>query len=189
MDDILAGGNLGKVLDLNATIVNREDLSDELTIFRIRPDADLPEGDWFVPGQYMVIGVNNVTQVELGGVQRPMSIASEPACRDYIEFYIRRVARPESNNPLTHHLFPLPEGERVFLRPKPKGHFTVPGTVGADDDRWKIYVSAGTGLAPFVSIVRDDLTQGRSLNKTCIIHGASRPGGGCTLRWARAFPP
>lgn len=176
MDDILAGGNLGKVLDLNATIVNREDLSDELTIFRIRPDADLPEGDWFVPGQYMVIGVNNVTQVELGGVQRPMSIASEPSCRDYIEFYIRRVARPESNNPLTHHLFPLPEGERVFLRPKPKGHFTVPGTVGADDDRWKIYVSAGTGLAPFVSIVRDDLTQGRSLNKTCIIHGASRPG-------------
>ena len=167
---------MAKILQLNATIEQREDFSDELAIFRVRPDEALPDGDWFVPGQYMVIGVNNTEDPELGGVQRPMSIASEPNERGHVEFYIRRVGSPESKNPLTHSLFRLREGERVFLRPKPKGHFTIPGTVGDDDNRWRILVSAGTGLAPFVSIVRDDLTHGRSLKQTCIIHGASRPG-------------
>ncbi|MAJ28462.1 hypothetical protein CBD41_03490 [bacterium TMED181] len=167
---------MAKILQLNATIEQREDFSDELAIFRVRPDDSLPEGQWFVPGQYMVIGVNNTEDPELRGVQRPMSIASEPGERGHVEFYIRRVGSPESKNPLTHSLFRLREGERVFLRPKPKGHFTIPGTVGDEDQRWRILVSAGTGLAPFVSIVRDDLTHGRSLKRTCIIHGASRPG-------------
>lgn len=169
---------MAKVLDLNATIEKREDFSDELAIFRVRPDDPLPDGDWFVPGQYMVIGVNNADEPELGGVQRPMSIASEPAERGHVEFYIRRVGSPESKNPLTHSLFKLQQGDRVFLRPKPKGHFTIPGTVGEDDKRWRILVSAGTGLAPFVSIVRDDWTRngGSALDRTCIIHGASRPG-------------
>jgi len=167
---------LAKILELNATIEEREDFSDELAIFKVRLDESLPEGAWFVPGQYMVIGVNNTEDPDLGGVQRPMSIASEPAQRNHVEFYIRRVGKPESKNPLTHSLFRLREGERVFLRPKPKGHFTIPGTVGDDDSRWRILVSAGTGLAPFVSIVRDDLTHGRELTRTCIIHGASRPG-------------
>jgi len=167
---------LAKVLEPNATIVGKDDLSPELAIFRVALDEPLPDGDWFVPGQYMVIGVNNVQEPELGGVQRPMSIASEPAQRDHVEFYIRRVGAPESKNPLTHSLFRLGENDRVFLRPKPKGHFTIPGTIGPDDDRWRIYVSAGTGLAPFVSIARDDITHGRSLAKTCVIHGVSRSG-------------
>ena len=167
---------MAKVLEPNATIEGKTDLSEELAIFRIALDEELPEGDWFVPGQYMVIGVNNEVEPELGGVQRPMSIASEPAERRFVEFYIRRVSQPSSKNPLTHSLFRLSEGDRVFLRPKPKGHFTIPGTVGEDDDRWKIYVSAGTGLAPFVSIARDDITHGRSVKKTCIIHGVSRDG-------------
>lgn len=167
---------MAKVLEPNATIVGRDDLSEGLAIFQVALDEALPEGDWFVPGQYMVIGVNNVGEPDLGGVQRPMSIASEPAERAHVEFYIRRVGKPESKNPLTHSLFLLGEGERVFLRPKPKGHFTIPGTIGMEDDRWRIYVSAGTGLAPFVSIVRDDITHGRSVAKTCVIHGASRSG-------------
>jgi len=167
---------LAKVLEPNATIVGREDLSEGLAIYQIALDEELPEGDWFVPGQYMVIGVNNVEEPELGGVQRPMSIASEPGERGYVEFYIRRVGQPESKNPLTHSLFLLGKDERVFLRPKPKGHFTIPGTIGTEDDRWRMYVSAGTGLAPFVSIVRDDISHGRSISKTCVIHGVSRPG-------------
>ena len=167
---------LAKVLEPNATIVGREDLSEELAIFQVALDEALPEGDWFVPGQYMVIGVNNIQEPELGGVQRPMSIASEPAERKHVEFYIRRVAKPESKNPLTHSLFQLGESERVFLRPKPKGHFTIPGTIGPEDERWRIYVSAGTGLAPFVSIARDDISHGRSVAKTCVIHGVSRSG-------------
>ena len=167
---------MAKVLEPNATIVGKIDLSEELSIFKVALDEELPEGDWFVPGQYMVIGVNNLVEPDLAGVQRPMSIASEPAERGHVEFYIRRVARPESKNPLTHSLFRLSEGDRVFLRPKPKGHFTIPGTVGLEDDRCRIYVSAGTGLAPFVSIVRDDLRHGRSVTKTCIIHGVSRSG-------------
>ena len=116
---------MAKILQLNATIEQREDFSDELAIFRVRPDDSLPEGQWFVPGQYMVIGVNNTEDPELGGVQRPMSIASEPAERGHVEFYIRRVGSPESKNPLTHSLFKLQPGDRVSLRPKPTRPFTI----------------------------------------------------------------
>ena len=127
---------MAKVLDLNATIEKREDFSEELAIFRVRPDDPLPDGDWFVPGQYMVIGVNNVDEPELGGVQRPMSIASEPAERGHVEFYIRRVGSPESKNPLTHSLFKLQQGDRVFCAPSRKGTSRFP-------EQWVRTTSAG----------------------------------------------
>ena len=170
------GIGMAKVLEYNATLAGRDDVTDALGIFRIVPDDPLPsDGPWFVPGQYMVLGLNNEEQTELGAVQRPMSIASAPEETGHIEFYIRFVAEPASSNPFTHQLWKRQEGDRIFIRPKPKGHFTVENTVGADDPRKKIFVSAGTGLAPFVSIVRSARirTPGRDLGEYVILHGAS----------------
>ena len=63
---------MAKPLEYNATLVEREDLTSALGVFRIRPDEALPgTGAWFVPGQYMVLGLNNEVKVELGGVRRP----------------------------------------------------------------------------------------------------------------------
>src|SRR5690606_15083028 len=167
--------NMAKELGYNATLVEREDLTPALAVFRIRPDAALPgEGPWFVPGQYLTIGLNNTGRPELGSVRRPMSIASAPERRDLVEFYIRYVDKPESDNPLTHLLWQARPGDRMFLRPQAIGKFTVEDTMG-HDARLKVCVAAGTGLAPFLSMVRSKVNQDPNvrLGDYAIIHGAS----------------
>jgi ferredoxin--NADP+ reductase len=165
-----------KMLEYNATLVEREDITPLLAVFRLRPDEPLPgEGAWFVPGQYMVIGLNNEGVPELGSVRRPMSIASAPERRDLVEFYIRYVERPESTNPLTHLLWKTQPGDRMYARVRPTGKFTIADTCGDDDPRLKVMVAAGTGLAPFLSIARsrfiNDAT--RSQSDLALIHGVS----------------
>ena len=166
---------MAKELGYNATLAEREDLTPALAVFRIRPDVALPgEGPWFVPGQYLTIGLNNLERPELGSVRRPMSIASAPERRDLIEFYIRYVDKPESDNPLTHLLWRAKPGDRMFLRSQAVGKFTVKDTMG-EDARLKVCVAAGTGLAPFLSMVRSRVGQdpGVRLEDWAIIHGAS----------------
>lgn len=167
---------MAKLLEYNATLVEREDITPLLGVFRIRPDEALPgEGAWFTPGQYMTLGLNNEAVPELGSVRRPMSIASAPERRDLIEFYIRYVEKPESNNPFTHLLWKQKAGDRMYLRVHATGKFTLPDTVGADDTRLKIMVAAGTGLAPFLSIARSFKISSptRSQRDLAIIHGVS----------------
>ena len=167
---------MAKPLEYNATLVEREDLTPALGVFRIKPDEALPrEGAWFVPGQYMVLGLNNEVKPELGGVRRPMSIASAPERRDLVEFYIRYVEKPESENPFTHLLWTRKAGERMYVRVHPTGKFTVEDTTGVGDPRLKVCVAAGTGLAPFLSMVRSEINRdpNRSLADYVIIHGVS----------------
>jgi ferredoxin--NADP+ reductase len=167
-----------KPLVYNATLAQRIDLTDALSIFRIQPDQP-PERDakgaWFTAGQYCVIGLNNETKPELGSVRRSMSIASAPEDEGPIEFYIRWVAKPESENPLTHLLWTKKDGDRVYLRPVPAGVFTVKDTIGDEDPRLRIMVAAGTGSAPFVSMVRSELRRDpkADLSKYVLLHGAS----------------
>jgi ferredoxin/flavodoxin---NADP+ reductase len=87
------------------------------------------------------------------------------------------VNHPESDNPLTHLLWKTCAGDPLYMRLAPTGKFTVKDTAGPDDDRIKIMVAAGTGLAPFVSIVRSHHLRdpGADLGQYCILHGASYP--------------
>lgn len=167
---------MAKALEYNATLVERVDLTDALTLFRVMPD-DRPAPGWFVPGQYCVLGMNNEAKPELGSVRRSMSIASAPEADGPVEFYIRFVAKPESENPLTHLLWKLKDGDRLYMRPKAAGVFTVKDTAGEGDPRFKVMVAAGTGSAPFVSIVRSEVLRDPKvdLSRYVILHGASYP--------------
>lgn len=167
---------MAKSLTYNATLVERVDINPKLAIFRIRPDQQIPSEDsWFIPGQYMVIGLNNLQAAELGGVQRPMSIASPPECHEWVEFYVRYVDQPDSENPLTHLLWQINTGDRLYCRLHPAGKFTLAQTVGENDPRLKVFVAAGTGLAPFVSMLESLRRQNPQvrLEDYVVIHGAS----------------
>jgi ferredoxin--NADP+ reductase len=104
-----------------------------------------------------------------------MSIASAPEDEGPIEFYIRWVAKPESDNPLTHLLWKLKNGDRCYLRAVPAGVFTVKDTIGEADPRFRVMVAAGTGSAPFVAMVRSELRRDpkADLSKYVLLHGAS----------------
>ncbi len=121
---------MAKPLEYNATLVERVDVTDALTLFRVQPDQPPTERPWFVPGQYCVLGANNAEKPELGSVRRSMSIASAPEDDGPIEFYVRFVSKPESENPLTHLLWKLKAGDRMYMRPVAAGVFTVKDTIG-----------------------------------------------------------
>jgi ferredoxin--NADP+ reductase len=169
---------MAKLLEYNATLVERIDVTDALTLFRVKPDQPPAEKLWFVPGQYCVLGLNNEAQPELGSVRRSMSIASAPEADGPIEFYIRWVAKPESENPLTHLLWKQAKtGARVYMRTVAAGVFTIKDTIGLDDPRIRVLVAAGTGSAPFVSMVRSEILRDANadLSKYVLLHGASYP--------------
>jgi len=169
---------MAKLLEYNATLVERVDVTDALTLFRVQPDQMPADKPWFVPGQYCVLGCNNGDKPELGSTRRSMSIASAPEDDGPIEFYIRFVSKPESDNPLTHMLWKLKSGDRMYMRAVAAGVFTVKDTIGVDDSRLRVLVAAGTGSAPFVSMVRSELRRNPSadLSKYVLLHGASYPG-------------
>ena len=168
---------MAKPLVYNATLTERVDITDALTLFRVTPDQLPEQRPWFVPGQYCVLGLNNEAKPELGSVRRSMSIASAPEDDGPIEFYIRWVAKPESDNPLTHLFWKLKAGDRVYMRAVAAGVFTIKDTVGNEDPRLRIMVAAGTGSAPFVSMVRSELRRNPAadLSKWVLLHGASYP--------------
>jgi ferredoxin/flavodoxin---NADP+ reductase len=168
---------MAKPLEYNATLTERVDITDALTLFRVTPDKMPEKQPWFTPGQYCVLGANNQEKPELGSVRRSMSIASAPEDNGPIEFYIRWVAKPESENPLTHLLWKLKSGDRMYMRAVAAGVFTVKDTIGLDDSRIRVMVAAGTGSAPFVSMLRSELRQNPTadLSKWVLLHGASYP--------------
>ncbi|HEX2687882.1 MAG TPA: hypothetical protein VHN14_14745 [Kofleriaceae bacterium] len=168
---------MAKPLEYNATLTERVDVTEALTLFRITPDQMPEQHPWFTPGQYCVLGLNNAEKPELGSVRRSMSIASAPEDRGPTEFYIRWVAKPESENPLTHLLWKLKTGDRIYMRAVAAGVFTVKDTIGTEDPRIRVMVAAGTGSAPFVSMVRSELHRNpeADLSKWVLLHGASYP--------------
>jgi len=130
----------------NASLVRRVDQHESLAYFWVRFD-DQPTP--FEPGQYMTIGVFADEKI----VQRPYSVASAPrtAGTDGYEFYLRRVV----GGTFTPILWDLPVGHRMRMI-GPKGKFMLE----PDDDRVHLFVSSGTGNAPFVSMMRDTLASG-----------------------------
>lgn len=166
---------MSEPLTYNATLRERVDLTDTLAVFKVVPDESVGEGGrWFCPGQYVVLGMNHA---ERGPVRRAMSLVSAPEEAGLLEFYIRYVHEPESDNPLTHLLWPVRAGERVFATTKATGRFTLEHTVGEGDPRLKVFVAAGTGLAPFVSIIRSHCLRDPApdLSRLALLHGASYP--------------
>ena len=125
----------------------------------------------FEPGQYMTIGVFAADAASPTGtriVQRPYSIASDPgvAGTDGYEMYVRLV----EGGMFTPLLWRLPIGHRMRMI-GPKGKFTLE----PDDDRTHVFISSGTGNAPFVSMMKAMLREGRP-RKAVFLNGVSYAG-------------
>ena len=81
-------------------------------------------------------------------------------------------------------------GEPIFMTRKPVGVFTVENTWGWSDSRWRIYVAAGTGLAPFVGMARRSPArrQGRICRAPCSCTAPRIPTTCATRASSRATP-
>jgi ferredoxin-NADP reductase len=141
----------------NATLVERVDETSTLAYIKVRFDGEpVP----FEPGQYMTIGVFADDKLW----QRPYSVASAPsAAADGYELYVRLVPIIR----FTTLLWRLQVGQRMRMT-GPKGRFILE----PDDARTHLFVSTGTGIAPFISMIRESLATGRP-RKTVLLHGVS----------------
>jgi ferredoxin--NADP+ reductase len=112
----------------------------------------------FVNGQFTMIGL----EVEGKPLLRAYSMVSTNY-EDKLEFFSIKVP----DGPLTSRLQHIREGDRILVGKKPVGTLVLDNlTPGA-----RLYLLAtGTGLAPFMSIIRDPETYER-FEKVVLVHG------------------
>ena len=158
--------------ELNAVVAMKAEIAPGLFIIRVVPDAwPLPT---FKSGQFAVLGLpasapripraDPDDPATSGLIRRAYSIASSSADREYLEFYITVV----SSGALTPRLAALSVGERLWLGPKITGMFTLDEIpAGAN----LVMLATGTGLAPYMSMLRTHLMAGDE-RRFGVIHGA-----------------
>ncbi len=142
----------------NATVVRRIDYTSDLARIWVKFDG-VPTP--FEAGQYMTIGVFADGKLW----QRPYSVASAPreAGDTGYEMYVRLVPIIR----FTTLLWRLPVGHPMRMI-GPKGRFMLE----PDDHRTHLFVSTGTGIAPFIAMIRDTMGAGAP-RKTVVLNGVS----------------
>ena len=123
-----------------AVLIERtEVMGPEVAIFKFQPK----DGPVFAfnPGQYATLGLAIGDKF----VARAYSIASSPYTREYLELYINVVDQGE----FTPSLFALTPGDEIYYM-GPKGIFTL----NKSDAKHLLFIATGTGLAPYVSMLR-----------------------------------
>jgi ferredoxin--NADP+ reductase len=157
---------MGKPTELNAILTLVEEYAPGLVVMRIAPSGwELPP---FTPGQFCTIGLPAAAPRVEGSdpedpaldpgrfIRRAYSIASSSRQREFLELYIALVTSGE----LTPRLLALRPGDPLWLGRKITGLFTLKEIPPEKD---LVMVATGTGIAPYMSMLRTDLTpaQGR----------------------------
>ncbi|MFB3908687.1 MAG: ferredoxin--NADP reductase [Candidatus Eisenbacteria bacterium] len=158
--------------EYNATVVQRVEVAPGLVILRVVPDHPIT----FEPGQYTVLGLKRsaprVVESEVEEpqedpekmIRRAMSIASSSKSGEYLEFYLTLVGSGE----LSPRLFNLRIKDRLYVGPKATGIFTLERVPAGHH---ALLVATGTGLAPYMSMLRSELVCGGA-RRFVVLHGA-----------------
>jgi ferredoxin--NADP+ reductase len=142
-----------------AEITARRDLTADLWTFRVRPAEPLR----FIPGQYVALGLPAAGRM----LERPYSICSAPH-EPELEFFLELVP----DGVLTPLLYALRPGAPIYLRRAAKGRFVFDRESRNPNH---LMIASVTGVAPYVSIVRDLARQPAAPPRILILHSASTP--------------
>jgi ferredoxin/flavodoxin---NADP+ reductase len=148
----------------HARVARRIDFAHDLWSIRVQPGEHFD----FTPGQFATLGL----VVADKRIERPYTIVSSPL-EDEVEFFIELV----SEGQLTPSLYKLHPGDELLMRKIPKGKFTLQ----TGDNRINhLLVSTVTGVAPFVSMIRNLAEEWRAgrfdgAHRLFLLNGASRP--------------
>ncbi len=160
----------------NAIVSKPVFVNSETMILRVKPDGwELPA---FKPGQFVVLGLPGsaprvpfpMSEIELVPpqpdklIKRAYSITCSSKQNQYLEFYITLIRA----GTLTPRLFALKAGDKIHMGKKISGIFTLDDTPA---DTNLVLMGTGTGLAPYMSMIRTFLKTGPK-RKFTVIHGA-----------------
>ena len=120
------------------------------TLFRIR--VERPKTYRFTAGEFVMIGLDNWSEKlqKNKPIMRAYSISSGPY-DDWIEFYSIKVP----NGPLTSKLQHIKVGDMLEVGENPTGTLLL---ANLDIGGHLIMMASGTGIAPFISLLRDPET-------------------------------
>ena len=135
-----------------ARLVERIDYTDDLMVIKMEPEGCNFQ---FKPGQYCTLG--------LDGIERAYSIASAPH-EGLLEVFVELVPEGE----LTPRMWRMKVGDTMSIRPRAKGLFLMDPSATQH-----LMLGTVTGVAPYVSIVRDYLHHGREGHRFYVVEGAS----------------
>ncbi len=158
---------------ISAHLQSKRALDEGLAIFRF----ELENQFFFQPGQYATLWLTHRGKT----TPRPYSIASSPSESRVLEFYINLVdsghLTPSFWNPEVLRSLNQRDADTQLMISGPKGRFLL----DPQDSRDLVFVASGTGLAPFMSMIRklneDYLRSPLTFRRRSIyvIHGASNP--------------
>ena len=151
---------------LNAKVTSQKRIHESLMILRVCfLQNSIP---LFKPGQFGTLGIledyTKDKQKQIRLVRRSYSVASAMDEKNYLEFFITRV----QNGVLTDQLFSLKEGDLLWMSQKITGFFTLDPV---PQKTHLIWIATGTGVAPFVSMLRSNILQERQNYKIILLHG------------------
>ncbi len=164
-------------LDYNAKVIGKMEFAPGNFLLKVAPlEGQLPD---FVSGQYGVLGLRgDATRSPLADkeekdmedpsklIRRAYSIASSAISKDHVEFYISMVR----SGALTPRLYNLNLGDKLWMGKKFVGMFTLEDIPKESN---VVLIATGTGLAPYMSMIRTLVTSGEGFNrKYAVIHGA-----------------
>lgn len=166
---------MARQLELNSIVTQVMRISPINVIIRVTPDGwDIPN---FEAGQFAVLympgsalrcenALPEVKEVDPAKmIRRAYSIASSSKNKEFIEFYITLV----HNGELTPRLFALKPGDKIGMTTKFTGMFTMDK---APNDANLILIATGTGVAPYISMLRSSALENPS-RKIAVLHGAA----------------
>lgn len=164
----------------NATVVAARRVHDQLLVLRVAHDAARFD---FAPGQYVSLGRGAWEKLVAGAreaplaerrlrhlVQRAYSLSGtllDEAGRllratddPHLEIYLTLVPDGVARTPgLTHRLFALEAGDRLYVSPRAHGNYTLDPVQPGDQ---VVFVSTGTGEAPHNAMLAELLARGHA---------------------------
>ena len=160
--------------ELNAVVTQRMEVAPGLIILQVAPRGwELPHFD---PRQYAVLALPACAPRCQGSdpepeapqseklIKRAYSIASSSVANSHLEFYVTLVR----SGGLTPRLWTLQVGDAVWLGHKVTGLFTLDSV---PPDVHLILFSTGTGIAPYISMLRTFLVE-QCHRRFTVVHGA-----------------
>ena len=118
----------------------------------------------FIPGQFVMLGLNLDVAGEKKLVKRAYSIASSPA-KDYLELTFNIYPQGQ----LSPHLYNLKKGDTVYIE-GPYGKFTFKENQTME----AVFLAAGAGLTPLMSMIRHVVDKKLKMKWT-LLYSAKKP--------------
>ena len=142
------------IKEFESEILETINLTSDVKSIKIRQPKDFN----FKAGQYISISF----PIENSKLRKPYSIASSPDEKEFLELCIKRIDK----GPVSNFVCNLKQGDKIeFLGPV--GEFTIKEESKNKD---LIFISAGTGIGPFKSMIQH-LLENNFKNKIVLIKG------------------